>query len=288
MTRTRNPRPTSTTTPDPAPVASTPDPADTADTSTTSPAPVVTDPTADVVAILTGADPTPDAVAAVLRGLTGPRRRDVLAAAPAAIIATGNPDHLANLATLVGILTSGADMASGPAPVAPLTVDQIATSLAHLVNLAMGPLAPCQPVGDPPGPRTPLGRFLAAAVAAVGADPDTDTAAHLARILGRTPGRATTSQAGGPRTRTDRSAGRDLANLAGVTLTGPNGATAVIDPSGAVAVTLADGTTADAASLTAAANLASGPGASVNGWLGWRASDGRTADAVARGVVASQ
>lgn len=276
-------RPATTSTPapaadaTPAPVADpTPAPAAVADASTTTPSPVDR-----IVSILTADDPQPGPVADVLRTLTPSQRTATSAAVPGAILAGGHPADV--LAVAVGVLTAASDLARGPAPAAPVSVDDMLAALANLVTAAdVFGVA----VGDQPGPRTPAGRFLAAA-RAIPASPD--AASTLARIgIRGTGGRATTSQTGGPRTRTDRSAGRDLANLAGIELHGPNDALAHVNPDGSVGVVTADGTSHDAASLTAAANLAAGPGASVNGWLGWRTSDGRTADAVARGVVASQ
>jgi hypothetical protein len=248
----------------------------------TTPAPAA-DPVAAIVAVLTADGATPDAVAAVLRTIT--RNRDaIIGRVSSAVVAHYGADGAA-IGAAVGVLTAAATIAATTsAPVPPLTPAAVLSAIA-----AATVLAPSADIG----PRTPLGRFLTAAAAVAPFD-GADHAAVLSRFLptigvavsGR--GRGSAAASGAPRTRTDRSGGRDAAVLTDVDLIGPNGAHAVTTDQGATyVVTAADGSAVGAfASLTAAANAADGAdGASHNGWIAWRAADGRTADAVARGVV---
>lgn len=137
-------------------------------------------------------------------------------------------------------------------------------------------------LSDVPGP---VRSFAQAATKVDVTDPA--AAGDLARavIRGRT---------GAAGTRTDRSDGRDLSRLAGESF-GFRGCDATVTVDGdalAVVVTRGRKAVGTFTSLSAAGRAAytadtDGRTTQVDGWSAWRTSDGRTVDAVARGLVVS-
>lgn len=137
-------------------------------------------------------------------------------------------------------------------------------------------------------PRGPLAAFVAAAAKVPTKD---DAGPIVASIVGRVK-RGGGSQSTG--TRQDRSDGRDLSRLAADTFNfrGCTAKVKVTDDGMAVTVKRGSDSVGTFPNLSAAGRAAAeADGAvkpSVNGWASWLTKDGRTADAVSRGVLAGQ